>query len=46
MKIKVGQRLKINGEIYTIARLLMPSTKVITTTGEEFYANWDDIEEA
>lgn len=43
MKIIKGQRVKINGDIYVVAQLFQ-SGKIITTTGEEFFADWDIVE--
>lgn len=39
MTITIGQTVLINGEKHKVARLLMPSAKVITTAGEVFYAD-------
>ena len=44
MTVKIGQKIKVNGEIKTVERLLMPGGVVITTDGGEYYAGWDIIE--
>lgn len=44
MTIKIGQKVKINGTVKTVAKLLMPGGVVITTDGGEYFAGWDIIE--
>lgn len=46
MKITIGQKICINGQVKTVKELLMPGGVIITTDGGEYFAGWDVIEPA